>query len=239
MDDLEGGIAALRTWSRVARGTIVVFLLVQLVLVIGNGYLLVAELRDSGGGNLAVWEPATGVRQVSAYSRLFAFLLGGSIVLVSLFFLLAAVPIALWIYRAHANLREADLGELDYSPGWVVGSYFVPLANLVIPFRAMRELHNRSHGEDPWQAHSPVADVSSWWSCHLAAVLVLTVASFVALLATIPNLYVVQPPGVNTGLFLFSLLLLAGSAVFLYRTIGAVTSAQQHRMHLDRAQVFA
>jgi hypothetical protein len=209
------------------------------LVIAGNGALLVAELSAASESGLMVWELTTGVRQVSAYNRLFAFLLGSSVVLLSLFFLIAAVPIAIWIYRAHANLREAGLDELKYSPGWSVGSYFVPLANLVIPLRAMRELHNRSHGEDSWQAHAPVADVSSWWSCHLAAVLVLAVATFVAMLATIPNLYVVQPPGVNTGLFLFSLLLLSGSAVFLYRTIGAVTSAQRHRMHIDRAQVFA
>lgn len=237
MDNLEGGIATLRTWSRAARGMIAIFLLVQLALIAGNGALLVAEL-SGGGGNLMVWEPATGVRTVSAYNRLFAMLLGGSVALLGAFFLLAVLPIAVWIHRAHANLREAGLAELAYSPGWTVGSYFVPLANLVIPFRAMRELHNRSHGEDQWQAHASVADVSSWWSCHLAAIGVLTVASFVAILATIPNLYVVQPPGVNTGLFLFALVLLAGSATFLFRTIGAVTSAQQNRMHLDASQVF-
>ena len=238
MDDLEGGIAALRTWSSVARGMIAIFLVVLVLLIAGNGALLVTELSAASGNGLMVWEPATGVRQVSAYNRLFAFLLGSSVVLLSLFFLLAAVPVALWIYRAHANLREANLSGLVHSPGWTVGSYFVPLANFVIPFRAMRELHNRSHGEDEWQAHSPVADVASWWSCHLAAIMVLAVASFVAVLATIPNVYVVQPPGVNTGLFLFALVLLAGSAAFLFRTIGAVTSAQRNRLHLDTAQVF-
>ena len=69
--------------------------------------------------------------------------------------------------------------------------------------------------------------------------MVLALATFVAALATVPNLYVVQPPGVNTGMFLFALLLLTGSAIYLYRTIGAVTRAQQARMHLNRAEVFA
>lgn len=237
MDNLESGIATMRTWSRVARGMIAIFLLVQLVLIAGNGMLLAAEL-SGGGSSLMVWEPAAGVSTVSAYNRLFALLLGGSVALLGAFFLLAVVPVAIWIYHAHDTLREAGLTDLAYSPAWAVGSYFVPLANFVIPFRAMRELHNRSHGEDVWQSRAAVADVSSWWSCHLAALGVLAVASFVAVLATIPNLYVVQPPGVNTGLFLFALVLLAGSAIFLFRTIGAVTSAQQHRMHRDTAQVF-
>jgi hypothetical protein len=211
---------------------------VQLVLIAGNGVLLVTEL-SGGGGNIMVWEPYTGARQVSAYGQIFAMLLGGSVALLGVFFLLAAAPIALWIYRAHANLREAGLHELKYSPGWTVSSYFVPLVNFVIPFRAMRELHNRSHGEDQWQADSPVADVTSWWSCHLGALVVLAVAMFVAALATIPNLYVVQPPGVNTGLFLFSLVLLTGSGAFLYRSIGAVTRAQRQGLHVAQTGVFA
>src|SRR5687768_16290290 len=115
MDHLEGGIAALRTWSNVARGMIAVFLLVLVLLIAGNGALLVTELSAAGGG-LAVWEPTTGFREVSAYNRVFAFLLGSSVVLLSLFFLLAAVPVGLWIYRAHANLCEANLAGLAYSP---------------------------------------------------------------------------------------------------------------------------
>lgn len=239
MDDLGGGVSALRTWSRVARGMIVIFLLALAVLIASNGLLFFAEV-SRGSSSIDVWRTdAYAFERVSVYNEVMAVALGGSVLLMVSFFLLAAVPIAIWIYRAHANLREAGVAELTYSPGWSVGSYFIPLVNFVIPFRAMRELHNRSHGESVWQAHSPVADVTSWWSCHLAAMLVMIVAAFVAMLATIPNLYVVQPPGANTGLFLFSLLLLTGSGAFLYRTIGAVTSAQQQGLHLDRATIFA
>jgi hypothetical protein len=239
MDNLSGGLASLRTWSAVARGLILIFLLVLVVLIIANGVLLYAELTSSGGANFGVWDPVSGYREASAYGPLFAFVLGGSVALLGLFFLIATIPIAGWIYRAHANLRDAGVIELKYSPWWSVGSFLVPLINFVVPFRAMRELHNRSHGEPPWEAHSPVGDVTSWWSCHVAAGVVLSVATFVAMLATVPGLYVVQPPGVNTSLFLFSLVLLTGSAVFLFRTIGAVTRAQRQMMHLNREQVFA
>lgn len=235
---MDGGIASLKTWSQVARGMIVLFLAVLMVLIMAHGALLYTELSASNGANMGVWDPVTGYSEVTAYNRLFAFVLGGSVLFLGVFFLLAVLPIAGWVYRAHSNLHDAGLGELKYSPAWTVGSYFVPLVNLVIPFRAMRELHNRSHGEGEWQAEAPVADVSSWWSCHLAAMLVLSVATFVAALATIPNLYVVQPPGVNTGLFLFALVLLAGSGIFLFRTIGSVTGAQRARMHLNHTEVF-
>lgn len=239
MSNHDQGIASLLTWSQVARGAIGVFLLVTLLLIAAYLWLLYAELAMGLGGNIAVWTVTGELSQVSAYNPLFAFLLGGSAVLLGGILLLTAIPVAGWIYRAHANLHAARVEELRYSPGWSVGSFFVPLVNFVVPFRAMRELHNRSHGEGPWQAHEPVADVTSWWSCHIAALGVAAVAVFVAYLASIPNLYVVQPPGVNTSLMLFALLLLTGSAWFLFRTIGAVTRAQQGMMHLNHGDVFA
>ena len=225
MDDLQPGIAAMLTWSRVARGAIGLFLAIMALLIATHAVVLVAELRTDPG--------------IGIYNPVLAGVLVASNLILAVFFVVAAVPIAGWIYRAHANLREARAVELGYSPGWSVGSFLVPLVNFVVPFRAMRELHNRSHGEGPWQAHSPVADVTSWWTCHIAAVVVSGVPLLVALISTLPGFYVLQPPGVNTGLVLFSLLLLTGSAVFLFRTIGAVARAQSDRMHLNHAEVFA
>ena len=226
MDVTGGAVASLQAWSRGARLMIGVFLFAVTLLIVANAVLLVAELRtDMGMG-------------IGAYNPVLAAALVGTNVLLGLFFVLSAVPVAGWIYRAHANLRDAGVGELHYSPGWSVGSFFVPLVNLVVPFQAMRELYNRSHGEGPWQAASAVEDVTSWWSCQIAATVVSTVAALVAMLATIPNLYVIQPPGVNTGLALFALVLFAGAGAFLFRTIGAVTRAQGQMMHLNHSEVF-
>lgn len=227
MDGIGRGIASLRIWSQVARVAIGIFLALLALLIVAYVGLLVEEL--SAGGRAGF----------NAYSRTLAVALVGTNVVLGLFFTLAAVPVAGWIYRAHANLAEAGVSELRYSPGWSVGSFFVPLVNFVVPFRAMRELHNRSHGEAAWEAHAPVSDVTSWWSCQIAAGAVSAVAGLVALLATIPYLYVVQPPGVNTALMLFSLVLLAGSGFFLFRTIGAVTAAQRQMLHVGHAEVFA
>ncbi len=226
MDKIGGGIATLRTWSTVARGTIALFLFVLALLILANGLLLYRELTVGMGMGLR------------AYSPVLALALGATNALLGLFLLVAMVPVIGWTYRAHANLHQAGLDELRYSPRWSVGSFFVPLVNLVVPFRAMRELHNRSHGEGPWQAATPVGDVTSWWACLISAFAVSTVAAMVAFLATIPNLYVIQPPGVNTGLALFALVLFAGAGAFLFRTIGAVTRAQAQMMHLNHSEVF-
>lgn len=226
MDEVGAGIATLRTWSTVARGAIGLFLFVLALLIALNGYLLFRELTTEMGMG------------IGAYSPVLALALGATNALVGLFLLIATVPVIGWIYRAHANLHQAGLDELRYTPRWSVGSFFVPLVNLVVPFRAMRELHNRSHGEGPWQAATAVGDVTSWWACLIAAIAVSTVATMVAFLATIPYLYVIQPPGVNTGLALFALVLYAGAGAFLFRTIGAVTGAQAQMLHLNHSEVF-
>ncbi len=40
----------------------------------------------------------------------------------------------MWLHRAHQNAEYLGKKELFLSPGWNVGFYFIPLANLVIPY---------------------------------------------------------------------------------------------------------
>ena len=141
---------------------------------------------------------------------------------------LAAIPICAWIHRAHANLSEAGVTGLTHSAAWAVGSYFVPVANLLVPFQAMRELHNRSSGEPEEFATSSVDAVTSWWACHVAAVLVTTVLGFMALLPLLTNIWFTTPPAATSALGLFAYLLWFGSAWYLLRTVREVTEAQQH-----------
>ncbi len=55
------------------------------------------------------------------------------------------VVVGRWIYQAHRNLALADLPDLQFTPAWAIWWYFIPFANLVKPFQAMRELWNASH----------------------------------------------------------------------------------------------
>lgn len=143
-----------------------------------------------------------------------------------LMLLVAMVPIGLWILRAHANLRANRLADLAYSPGWALGSYFVPFVNLLVPMRAMRELYNRSHGEPSDFAQSEVGAVTSWWACHIAAVMVSFVMGMMALLPILTNAWFTTPPAATTALTIVNLLLWMGSALYLVQIIGRITRAQ-------------
>src|SRR5687768_18560933 len=48
-------------------------------------------------------------------------------------FVVSIITVALWIHRAHANLTEVGHDSLEFTPGWAVGWYFIPFANLVKP----------------------------------------------------------------------------------------------------------
>lgn len=142
--------------------------------------------------------------------------------------LLSTVPILAWVYRAHANLSEGGVESLNYRPGWAVGSYFVPFVNCMVPFKAMRELYNRSHGEPADFAQSSAGPVSSWWACHIAAVFHYAMMSFVAFVPLVSNVSFTTPPAATTGMSIFSQLLWLGSAWFLLQTVNRITEAQAH-----------
>ncbi len=144
----------------------------------------------------------------------------------------SSLAFLIWLYRASRNLVDAGIVDLRRSQGWIVASYFIPFVNLVVPFRAMRELYNRSHGEEAWHADAEVADVSSWWSCYIGALIIQVVLGMVAAINLVPRLYVTTPPGVNTALGILASLLLAGSAVFQWKIIGAITNAQRSLAHI-------
>jgi hypothetical protein len=64
-----------------------------------------------------------------------------------------AVAWWVWQYRAQANLVSVGRRSLDHGPWGAVGWWLVPVANLWMPFKTMREL---------WKASEPVEDPGAW-----------------------------------------------------------------------------
>lgn len=118
-----------------------------------------------------------------------------------------------WIYVAGYNLRAAGIPDLSFSPASRIWWFLVPLANLVMPYRGMRELWNASHGQhDPFRRSGLVM---IWWFTALGNVVLAYIASRVGW----------QDGGI--ALFAESAvgLALATLAIVLIRNISA---AQQH-----------
>lgn len=125
----------------------------------------------------------------------------------------APIPIAMWIYRAHANLVAMKCPDLKYSPGWAVGWYFIPIANLIEPFRAMRELWQRSHSLESGAVRD-APEMAPWWTTFIAA----NTLSFITAFSSAHD---------KQDLFgLLSLALCIASAWCLLQIINKVTQAQ-------------
>ena len=71
------------------------------------------------------------------------------------------VLVAMWIYRSSANAHALS-DEMTISPGWAVGWYFVPIANLFKPLQAMREAWLASHYAGNWHGE-PMPSILGWW----------------------------------------------------------------------------
>lgn len=63
--------------------------------------------------------------------------------------LITIVVFAMFLVRSNKNARALSDQPLEVSPGWMVGWFFVPFANLFKPYVAVREVWERSKGAAP------------------------------------------------------------------------------------------
>ena len=144
-----------------------------------------------------------------------------------LVFLASIIPVLIWTHTAHSNLRKAGLSGLKHSPAWATFSFLVPVANLFVPFGAMRELANRSAGEPEELADASVDEVTSWWGCWIGSLVFSSVLGVVVLIELVPGLFVTTPFWAHQVLLILSLVLNAGSAFFLVKMVKMISRNQE------------
>ena len=168
----------------------------------------------------------------------------GIISIISLITLMLAalgfvVSALIWVWRAHANIREVGIRS-KYGPGFAVASYLIPVANFMLPFEAMRELHNRSHGESEDFAHSGVENVTAWWTAVLVGLLIFSAMIVKFALDAGTNLILMTPLWMEFALMAFAILLLLVSAYLFSSLTRAITTAQEEVLpEIDPAEIEA
>jgi len=83
-------------------------------------------------------------------------------------FFAVALLFLFWIFRANCNAHALGARDMRYTPGWSVGWFFVPFANLVMPFKVMREIWQASSDPGNPSAKSSSGIVGWWWFAWLA-----------------------------------------------------------------------
>ena len=87
------------------------------------------------------------------------------------------VAFCFWIHRAYRNLRALGNPQtsLEHSPGWAVGFFFIPFANLVMPYRVVKEIWVKSdprvRTQQDYLYAPPVSTalVLAWWLMWIAS----------------------------------------------------------------------
>lgn len=145
--NVSGGLQTLQSRAKFAEYAIYAALLFFMLTLVGE----VLEL--TGVINLMSY-------QTSTLTDVYTIILIGTLPA----FIISVIAICMWIYRAHANLHESGIEGLNTSPGWAVGWYFIPFANLIMPFKSMKELWNESHRLEASYSDSAPGNITFWWA---------------------------------------------------------------------------
>ncbi len=80
-----------------------------------------------------------------------------------LVFIVSGVLILRWIYLANYNARQLGAQNMEFTPGWSVGYFFIPFLSLWKPYQAMKEIWQVSHNPDDWAFEKISPVVGLWW----------------------------------------------------------------------------
>jgi hypothetical protein len=149
----------------------------------------------------------------------------------SLLAIITIILFAMWIYRAAANIMAANITGFDFTPGWAVGWYFVPFANLIQPFLAMRQIWNASHaGGSDLDRGDPI--LTLWWTAWLTSNITANISMQLAWRSTSAEMY-----EVSLYLGIASSILNLVLFVVGMRLVERITEGQRDR--LSSAHIFA
>jgi|GEM_PF-1711070 uncharacterized protein DUF4328 len=88
-------------------------------------------------------------------------------------FTATAVMFLVWLHRAYSNLPSLGVPRPDFSSGWVIGSWFVPILNLFRPYQIVKYIRNKSDPETVgvgggYYDTGGNSTLKAWWGFWLA-----------------------------------------------------------------------
>lgn len=133
------------------RALVAVFLLLACAFLDAVG-LIIHFLKLLGAGLFS--ETAADVSSLQDTPDFGALLVALVLVAKALAYIATVVAFLVWIHRAYRNLR-AFARRTEFTPGWAVGWWFVPFANLVQPYNVVKEM---------WTKSDPAVDFSNGYA---------------------------------------------------------------------------
>ena len=84
-------------------------------------------------------------------------------------FVVSGILILKWLYRANYNVKQLGAKDMEFTPGWSIGYYFIPIVNLWKPFQAMKDLWKTSVNPTNWQSLKSPSTIALWWGLWIVS----------------------------------------------------------------------
>ena len=121
------------------------------LLVLDRELDAVTDPRNSQGTILEVTEDVAGVA-----------------ILFLIVYVASAVAFLMWQFRVSGNIRRFGMPSQQFSPGWGVVTWFVPIVNLFLPYQVMAELWRGSNAttREAWNKSTVPVALGVWCCCR-------------------------------------------------------------------------
>ncbi|MFJ6085002.1 DUF4328 domain-containing protein [Streptomyces sp. NPDC092369] len=136
---------------------------------------------------------------------------------------LAIVLFLVWLARSRREAQELSPEASLPSPGWMIGAWFIPGVNFVVPRRFVLDIGRASAAD--WDRKRDTTLVNFWWGAWLTHSLVLMVAVRAA-------------PG-SMALLVVAEALMIAAAVLLGLVIERITTSQTQPATSSEARISA
>ncbi|MET9296748.1 DUF4328 domain-containing protein [Streptomyces sp. NPDC003077] len=95
--------------------------------------------------------------------------------------LATAVVFIIWLHRVRTNAEIFAADMCSLGRGWAIGAWFVPIANLWLPYRVARESWDASTqmGPDGMWRNAPKGVLNAWWTLWVVGGILSRIGGFV------------------------------------------------------------
>jgi hypothetical protein len=138
-------------------------------------------------------------------------------------YIATAVVFLMWLYRVSNNVAAFGKRTAN-SSGWAVGSFFVPIVNLFIPYQSVKDIWTKSEptgADSTLYRYSPPGFFPAWWGFWIAS----NIASNAYFRMTLAE----TPPEGSSIVGIISEILSIAAAVFAIQVVKEIDRRQEER----------
>ena len=144
-----------------------------------------------------------------------------------------------WTHQAATNVRAFGQHDLEITPGWAVGWWFVPFASLVMPYKALKEVWCASDPDtvgadgDSWTTRTVPSLFPLWWGMYLIHSLVGSAVAFAQVSTSLRHPQSMDTDAGVVGLGANFFLAIAGVAIIsIMKQLGRRQEASARKLSL-------